>query len=63
LVVENCLPEIWEEFLFILGEETERDGMYCQLYGGGGKDKKSPGVLPTGEDWLSALVRESKYGA
>jgi len=21
-VVEDCLPDIWEEFLFILGEET-----------------------------------------
>jgi len=44
-VIKDCLPEIWEEFLFVLGEQGEREGVYCQLDGGGGVDKKSPGVF------------------
>jgi len=46
-VIEDCLPEIWEEFkfLFILGEETQPEGLYCQLYCGGGEDELSPGVF------------------
>ena len=49
-MVEDCLPEIWEEFLFILGEEAERKGVYRQLYSCGGKDELGPGVSPTGKD-------------
>jgi len=40
--MEDCLPEILEEFLFILGEETEREGVYRQLYSGGGEHELGP---------------------
>jgi len=39
------VPEVWEEFLFILGEETEREGGYCQLYSGRGLDEQGSGVF------------------
>ena len=44
-VVEDCLPEIWEEFLLILGEETDREGVDGQLYRHRGEDKLCPGVF------------------
>jgi len=39
------LLEIWEVFLFILGEEMERESMYGQPYGGGGEEELGSGVF------------------
>jgi len=39
------LPDIWEEFLFILGEETEGEAVNSQLNGCGGEDEGAPGVF------------------
>jgi len=48
-VVQDWLTKIWEEFLFVLGEETKRESVYHQLYRGGGKHERGPGVLAHGE--------------
>ena len=44
-MIEDCLPQIWEEFLFILRKELEWEDVYGWLYSSRGKDKKGPGVF------------------
>jgi len=39
------LLDIWEEFLFILGEETKGEAVNRWLDGSGGKDEGAPGVF------------------
>jgi len=48
-VIVDCVPGIGEEFLCIWGAETEREHVYCQLYGGGGEDELGPGVFSNWE--------------
>ena len=48
-MVEDCLPEIWEEFLIILGEEINREGVYCQLYSSRGDDEQGLGIFTDGK--------------
>jgi len=39
------LPDIWEEFLFILVEETQGEAVNGKLNGSRGEDEGAPGVL------------------
>jgi len=52
------LPEIWEEFLFILGEEAQWEAVDGQLNSCGGEDEGAPRVLP----YLKRLVECSGEG-
>jgi len=46
--------------LFILGEEPEGEGVYCELYFSRGEDELGPRVFTHGKDWFRDLVSESK---
>ena len=39
------MPDIWEEFLFILGEEAKGEAMNGKLNGSRGEDEGAPGVF------------------
>jgi len=41
----DSLPDIWKEFLFIVGEEAYWKAVNGQLNGCKGEDKSAPGVF------------------
>jgi len=56
------LPQIGEQFLFILGDETEREGLNGQLYGGGAEPELCPGVFTHGDGLVEGPDKGLKVG-
>jgi len=62
-VVEDCLPDIWKSSSSSWGRKRRGRLWIASCTAVGARTRVHQGLSPTGNDWLSALVRESKKGA